>query len=326
MYLYNGTMKTILVTDSLFIFPEHEQQLRDAGYQVVRLDKPEASEDELIEAVKGKTGYILGGIEQVTEKVLDVADQLEAIVFTGTGYKGMIPAWQYATQKGVAIGNVPDGPTHAVAEWAITAALAMTRGVFDLARTGDTTFKTTPGLEGQTVGIIALGHIGGRIAEMLQVFRPAKTLYFSSRRHEDKEQSFGLQYKDMNTLLQKSDVVFLCVPDDVGQDFFGAEQFNQMKDGALLVSFMHPGIINQDALLKALQSGKIRAASDYPMDDRFNSLPLSTWYSFKGSNAFNTPEALQFTSDEAVKTLLNLLTAGEDKNLVNPEYKAKAAK
>ena len=53
---------TILVTDNLFIFPEHEAKLREAGYEIERLDKPEATEEELIEAVKGKVGYILGGI------------------------------------------------------------------------------------------------------------------------------------------------------------------------------------------------------------------------------------------------------------------------
>jgi phosphoglycerate dehydrogenase-like enzyme len=88
-------MQTILITDSLFIFPEHEQQLKDAGYEVVRLDKPDATEAELCEAVKGKVGYILGGIEHVTQKVIDAADELKAIAFTGIDYKALITAWEY---------------------------------------------------------------------------------------------------------------------------------------------------------------------------------------------------------------------------------------
>jgi len=321
MYNILDLMKQILITDSLFIFPEHEQQLKDAGYRVERLDKPDATEDELIEAVQGKSGYILGGIEQVTERVIAAADMLEAILFTGTGYKGMIPAWKQATDRGIAIANVPDGPTQAVAEWSIAAALAMTRGLFDLARTGDKRFMTTTGLEGSTIGIIGLGCIGGRIAEMAHVFRPSEMLYYSTHRHADKEQMFGLKYQEMADVLQKSDVVFLCVPDDSGKDFFSYEQFAQMKQGALLVSFMHTGIINPDALYKALRAGKVRAASDYTMDKRFDDFPLSTWYSFNASNAFNTNPALQYTSDEAVKSLINLLKTGEDKNLVNLAYK-----
>ncbi|MHB8651943.1 MAG: hypothetical protein ACYC8S_02295 [Minisyncoccota bacterium] len=79
--------KTILVTDSLFVFPEHEKVLRDAGYEIERLDKPIATEEELMKAVKGKVGYILGGIEKVTNRVVEEADELKAIVFTGSDWK-----------------------------------------------------------------------------------------------------------------------------------------------------------------------------------------------------------------------------------------------
>jgi lactate dehydrogenase-like 2-hydroxyacid dehydrogenase len=310
-------MKAILVTDSLFIFPEHEQQLKVAGYEVIRLDKPEATEEELCEAIKGKTGYILGGIEKVTSKVIEAADTLEAIVFTGTGYKGFIPGWEIATQKGIAIANVPDGPTQPVAEWSLAAALVMNRGIFDLASPDGKTFLTTTGLEGQTIGIIALGRIGGRIAEMVQPFYPAATLYYSTHRHADKEESFGLQFAEMDELLRKSDVVFLCVPDEVGHGYFTANHFAKMKEGALLVSFMHRGIIDVDALYDALDTGKIRAISDYPMDERFNKFPLSSWYSFKASNAFNTKSSLKFMSDKATQALINLLATGKDENRVN---------
>src|SRR5882757_6273946 len=121
----------ILITDSLFIFPEHEKLLNDAGYEIERLDKLSATEDELVEAIKDKVGYILGGIEKVTEKVIDAGDKLKAIIFTGIGYKDFIPAWEHATEKGIAIANTPNAPTHAVSEWAITMALAMNRGIFD---------------------------------------------------------------------------------------------------------------------------------------------------------------------------------------------------
>jgi len=307
----------ILVTDTLFIFDEHVKKLEEAGYEVERLPKPNATERELIQAVKGKVGYILGGIEKVTQKVIEAADNLEAIVFTGIGYKGFIPGWEYATKKNIVISNVPDGPTQSVAEWSVTAALVMNRGIFELASPNGETFLTTNGLEGQTIGIIALGRIGGRIAEMVQPFHPAATLYYSTHRHEDKENSLGLEYKEIDELLHKSDVVFLCVPDEVGHGFFTAKHFASMKEDALLVSFMHSDIIDVDALYDALDNGKIRAISDYPMDDRFNKFPLSKWYSFKASNAFNTKQSLKFTSDRATQALINLLTTGKDENRVN---------
>jgi phosphoglycerate dehydrogenase-like enzyme len=305
---------TILITDSLFIHKQHEEKIRAAGYEIERLDKPQATEEELVGAVKGKIGYILGGIEHVTEKIIDAGTELKAIVFTGIGYKEFIPAWEYATGKGIAIANAPDAPTHAVAEWAVTMALAMNRGVFESGRTGQKDFLTTKGIEGQRVGIVGLGRIGKHIGEMLGAFRPASISYYSRRKHPDST----YQYKELGDLLSTSDIVFLCVSKDAGQDFINAGELAQMKDGALLVTFGTHGIVNESALLKELESGRIRTASDNPFkDERFKNLPLSTAYWFNGSNAFNTPIELKLTSDMATESLLNLLERGADQYRVN---------
>ena len=58
----------LLITDNLFIFQEHEEKLKEMGFEIERLDTPQATENELIEALQGKDAYILGGIEKVTEK------------------------------------------------------------------------------------------------------------------------------------------------------------------------------------------------------------------------------------------------------------------
>ena len=112
-------MKQILITDSLFIFPEHEKRLRDAGFEITRLDKPKATEEELIEAVKGKHGYILGGVEHITDKVIVSADVLEAICFTGSDWRHFIPGHESATKKGIAIANCPGVNAAAVAEYPV---------------------------------------------------------------------------------------------------------------------------------------------------------------------------------------------------------------
>ncbi len=280
----------ILITDSLFITLEHEDKLRSAGFEITRLDQPEASEDDLIEAIKGKDGYILGGIEKLTDKIIDAADNLKAIVFTGIGYKDFIPNYEYVTSKGIAIANTPDAPTHAVAEWAITMALAMNRNIFDLGRAGEKKFTTSKGIEGQNIGIVGLGRIGKEITKMIQPFRPASISYFSKHQHSDS----GIQYKELSNLLSESDIVFLCVSKDAGKSFFGKEELSQMKNGSLLVTFMAEGIVDEDALLVELKTGRIRAASDHPMrNEESNQLPLSVWYCLNASNAFNTETELK---------------------------------
>ncbi len=309
-------MKSILITDSLFIQPEHEQKLKDAGFEIARLDKPEATEEELVEAIKGKHGYILGGIEKLTDRIIDAADQLEAIVFTGIGYKDFIPNHEYVTKKGIAIGNTPDAPTHAVAEWAVTMALAMNRNIFDLGRAGTKKFMTSKGIQNQKVGIIGLGRIGKEIASMLQAFKPESISYFSRNRHPDAENSLGLNYKDMNRLLSESDIIFLCVSKDAGKHFIGKNELHVMKRGALLVTFMAEGIIDDEALLEALSSGKIRIASDHPIAGS-DSIPMSICYPFNASSAFNTESELKLCSDIATETMINLLNTKDNVNRVN---------
>ena len=308
----------ILITDTLFIEPEHEGQIRDAGYEIERLNKSEATEDELVEAVKGKIGYILGGIEKVTDKIIGAGVDLKAIVFTGIAYKDFITGWEKATEKGVAIANTPDGPTYAVAEWAITMALAMNRNIFDLGRIGDKKFLTTPGIENQQIGIVGLGRIGSQIGEIIRVFRPASVSYWNRTRKLEKEKELSINYSELPDLLNGSDIVFVCLSKDVGENFIGEKELKMMKNNALLLTFMHSKVIDEVALLHVLQEGRIRAVSDYPAkSSAFNDLPMSRWYSFNASNAFNTASEIKLVSDMATQSLLNLLETGEDNNKVN---------
>ncbi len=239
-------------------------------------------------------------------------------MFTGIGYKDFIPAWEYAIKKGIAIANTPDGPTHAVAEWALTMALAMNRNIFDLSRTGTKDFMTSKGIEGQKVGIVGLGRIGTEIARMIKLFRPSSISYYSKHRHEDTEADLGVNYSELDQVLSQSDIIFLCLPKDAGENFISEKELAMVKDDSLLVSFMTHGPLNEEALLNELKKGRIRAVSDNPMkNEGFKNLPLNIWQSFNGSNAFNTFAELKLTSDMATQAMINLLTTGEDENKVN---------
>ena len=306
----------ILVTDSLFIFPEHEKQLADAGYVLERLDKPAATEEELIQAVKGKAGYILGGIEKVTDKVIEAGDELKSIVFTGSDWKAFVVGHETATKKGIAIASTPGANSYAVAEYAITLMLAMTRNIFELGRTGTKKFQTTHSLNELTVGIIGMGKVGERVATSVQALGAKKVIYFSRTRKQDIE-GRGIEYHEMNDVLAQSDIVFLLVPKSVGGDFLGAKEFAMMKDKALIVNIASTSLLNKDALYESLNAGKLRAAQDGAMDERFNALPLSVWFNSNESAAYNTLGANKTASDMAVQSIINLLSTGADQYKVN---------
>lgn len=310
-------MKTILITDDLFVLPEHEQRLRDAGYDIMRLNRPRATEEELCKAIQGKTGYIIGGLERVTDKVIEAADKLEAIVVPAIGYKTFLPAWKLAAEKGIAVANTPDAPTQEVSEWAITAALVMNRHFLELGRVGKEQFMVTKGIEGQNVGIIGLGRTGTRIAEMLQVFRPTSINYYSRQSKPELEQRLGLERKELAETLSQSDIIFICVTgDESTHNFIGAKEFAAIRQDALFVSFMHPGVIDESALLAALKQKRFRAISDWPMGDAFNELPFSHWYCMNATNTL-TEAGIKLFSDMAVASMLNILKDGRDQNRVN---------
>lgn len=262
---------------------------------------------------KAKPVIFWGGVELVTEKVIDAAGQLEAIVFTGTGFKGFIPAWQTALDKGIKIANAPHANAYAVAEWMVAATLAMQRNLFSLGRTGKDTFKTVQGLKHIRIGIIGLGHIGGLVAEMFTGLGVEDIVYWSRSEKEVK-----YEHKELNDLLSSSDIVCLCVSEDAGKDYFDRAKLEAMKRDALLVSLTHPGTIHEEALLKALSEKRIRAASDYtPKLKEFEKLSLDIFYCSNESAAFNTLENLKTTSDMATQSMINLLQTGKDQYLVN---------
>jgi D-3-phosphoglycerate dehydrogenase len=298
----------ILITDTLFMHEKHVSRLEKAGYEVTRLEKADATEAELIKAVQDMDGYIMGGVEHITEPVIEAANNLKAIVFSGTGYQTHIPGWQAAKDKGVAIANSPYANVYEVAEWALAATLAMQRNLFGLGPRGTQSFVTSASLPETSVGIIGLGHIGAQYADMVSKLGAKEVLYWN-RSKKDTEYTA----MDLEELLGAADVLFLAVGDEAGHDFLTERELALMKQDALIVSIAHDHIINEDALYEAVKSGRIRAALDCISDfDRFKNLPADRWYGSNGSAAYNTMSFLVRASDMATETIINLLETGED--------------
>jgi len=311
---YNIAMNgKILVTDSLFIFDEHVKQLEAAGYEVERLDKPQASEEELSNAIKGKIGYILGGIEKVTDKVIDAADELKVIAFTGSDWQTIIPGWKKATEKGIKIANAPGANAFAVAEFSVTLALAMQRNIFELGRTGNRKFQTAQTFKNSTIGVIGSGNIGSKIIKISKSFDPAKVLYFGRTKKDEIEAEFS----ELDRLLSQSDIIFVAVPGSAGL-LLNDEKLKIVKAGSLLVSISPKNLIDFEALLPYLKKGELRVAIDWPAPSpEFEGLPLSIWFSMNDHTAYNTHEATQKGSDMSIESILNVLKTGSDQYVVN---------
>jgi len=305
----------ILVTDSLFIYKEHEALIEGAGYEIVRLDKPDATKEELIANLNGAVGYILGGIEHVTDEIIREATSLRVLSFTGSGFHEFIPGLDVATKRGIAVSAAIGGNAQAVAEYTLTLILAMARRLPSLTSVGGKAFLTVKGFGETTVGIVGAGKIGDRVATLAQQvgFKVliAKTAVTDSDPHR----------VPLSDLLLQADIVSLHVSRPRGVGVLSRLELESLRPGASVINMSFPEAIDRAAIGSLMAEGKIYLAED----GRQAILPLPPLGSYLASNAqtaFNTSEANKAVSDRVTASLLNLLATGEDPDLVNPEFKA----
>ncbi len=196
---------------------------------------------------------------------LDRAPRLRVIARTGIGYDGVDV--EAATARGVAVCNAPDGPTVSTAEHAITLMLMIAKRVGPSAaalRTGTSIgyFSRHDGIEldGKILGLIGFGRIARRVARIaagigmrivvFDPFLPASAVPSRIRRADTLE-----------ALLRDADVVSVHVPLTAeSRGMFGATAFAAMKPGAVFVNTARGGLVDDAALLAALDSGRLFGA------------------------------------------------------------------
>ena len=310
--------KTILITDTLFVYEEHERKLRDAGYSLVRLDKPQASEETLIEQIRGKVAYILGGIERVTERVIAAADQLQAIAFTGSGFSEFVPAHEAATNKGIAITAARGGNATAVAEYTIALVLLMIRRIPSVTSEGGDKFYIAKGFKDTTIGIVGYGAIGHAVAS-LAVSLGFRVIATPSRSPQMRVPH--VEMRELSDLLPLCDVVTIHTDKLRGTHIIGAEQLRRIKDGGIVINAAFPEAVDNIALANEIRNKRLLAAYDAAPSEQFEGMPTGFWIRSNAQTAFNTQEANLRISDLTVASLLNVLQTGFDPYLVNPDYR-----
>jgi phosphogluconate 2-dehydrogenase len=207
--------------------------------------------------------YVLGGDERLDASALSFAHHLALISFVGTGYGSFIDE-DAARSRSIAIRSTPGVMTIAVAEHTMGLLLGLVRGLFRqneaVKRSGS--WETTRELRTLTVGIVGLGSIGTRVAQLLRRGFASRVIYTSRTRKPDLEADLGLTFVDAHTLFSAADAVILLAPttpETVGA--FGADYLLRMKAGSFLVNTASAGLVDPTALSEALRSGRVSAAA-----------------------------------------------------------------
>ena len=224
--------------------------------------------DELIHEVRGCDALLTLLSDMVDDRVMDAAGaQLKVISNYAVGYNNIDLA--AAKRRGIQVGNTPDVLTDATADLAATLMLAASRRVAEAAaNVSDGRWKTWEpagllGVEpaGMTLGVIGMGRIGKALAHRMVGGWKMNLIYTSRSEQTDVNESLSARRVDLDQLLRESDFISIHVAlCDATRHLIGEEAFSRMKPNAVLVNTARGEIIDQDALVDALNEGKIFAA------------------------------------------------------------------
>ena len=256
-------MSKIVIMESLGISAE-ELAARKAPFEAqghVFVDYPKTTDPaKLIEEAKDADAMILANMPMPAD-VLRKCDKLKFIdvAFTGVDHVGL----DAAKEKNIAVSNASGYSNEAVSELVIGTTLSLARNlrsVEDRCREGkDKTGLVGWEIKGKTVGIIGLGKIGTRTAELFHAF--GANVLAQSRTHHDGIAEY-IEQVTQEELLRRSDIVVLhCPLNDSTRGMINAEKLAMMKPTALLVNVARGPVVVEKDLAAALENGVIAGAA-----------------------------------------------------------------
>ena len=249
----------ILITDGL----------GDNGQSILRAaavvdDQPGISPADLVKAVGDYDALVIRGRTRLTPEVFDAAKRLKVVGRAGVGVDNIDLA--AAKAHDVIVVNAPTSTTGAVAELAFGLLLALAREIprADAAMKGGNWLKKElEGVElnGKTLGIIGYGRIGMEMGRRAAAFG-MNVIAYDPFTEESVVQAGGAESVSIQEIYQWSDFISLHLPFNVQtRDLIGPVAFSQMKDGVRIVCAARGGIIDEEALLSALNTGKVGGAA-----------------------------------------------------------------
>lgn len=269
-------MARVLVTDPLD--PTAVQALRKAGHEV---DERKLTPEELLKAMPAYDALLVRSETKVTKAVLGVADNLKVVGRAGVGVDNIdVPA---AKERGVAVVNAPLAATNAVAELTLAHMLSMARQLpraDATTRAGGWEKKTLMGVElsGRTLGLLGVGRIGGRVAELARAFGMKVVVYDPYVSAERARELGATQARTPDDLVAQADFVSVHVPlTPETKHLVNAALLSKFKKGAYLLNCSRGGIVDEKALFDAVNGKHLAgAALDTFETEPLKETPLAT--------------------------------------------------
>jgi len=214
------------------------------------------TETEIIAHLNGVDG-LLAGLEPLNYTVLTKANQLKAIARVGIGMENI--DLQAANELGIKVSNTPVGPTLAVTEMTITAMLTLSRKIISFNKTlHQKRWEKAigKGLKGTKILLIGYGRIGQEVANLLHAFS-ADILVYEPNINQSKLKN-DEQLVDLYTGLNTAEIISLHASGN--EPILTNKEFELMQDGVIILNSARGKLIDETALIQALESGKVSAA------------------------------------------------------------------
>ncbi|WP_344619966.1 C-terminal binding protein [Dactylosporangium salmoneum] len=287
-----------------------------------------ADGDALVDAARDADVIWLEWTPHLTRDVLARLPRLGLAIRWGVGYDQFDVA--AATELGIAVANAPSYCTEDVAEHALALLLALSRQVVHRDRQGQQgLWRHGPAphrrLAGSTVGVIGLGRIGGRVARIASAFGANVLGYDPVAPTIDAP----VRLVNLEELLRESDFVSVHVPlTETSRYLFDTGTLALMKPHAALVNTSRGGIVRQEALVEALDAGRLGAAAL----DVFEQEPLPADNPLRGRDnviltpheGANSPQAVRDLRREVCGATVEWLRTGWAGSIVNPQVRPHA--
>ena len=315
-------MFRVLITDNL----------ADAGVQVlenaadIEVDRrPGLSPDEVRDALRDADGIIIRSATKLTPDILAGQERLKVIVRAGVGVDNIDLA--AATREGIVVMNTPAGNTTSTAEHTIAMLLSLSRNIAPAAQSmhegrWDRKAFTGTQLAGKTIGVVGLGRIGQSVARRCRGLEMT-VLGYDPFISEEKAAEQGIElFRDVDELITRCDYVTVHTPlNDETRGLINAERIARMKRGVRIINCARGGIVDEEALADAVESGHVAGAaldvyaSEPPAEEsRLRSLPQILCTPHLGAS---TDEAQEQVAVEAAEIITAFLTRNEVRYAVN---------
>ncbi len=235
-------------------------------------------EAALVAAIGEFDGVVVRSQTQVTRSIIEAGTRLRVIGRAGVGVDNIDV--EAATERGIVVVNAPTGNTVSAAELTIALVLALSRHVpaADASlRGGAWDRKAFLGVElrGKTAGIVGLGQVGSAVARRLRAMEMT-VIGHDPFVPDERARVLGVELVSLDELLERADFIALHTTFSPGSAaLLGPEQFARMKSGARLINTARGALIDEKALLEALDSGRLAgAALDVFAEEPANENPL----------------------------------------------------